>query len=371
LFAEEPGAVIQVAAEDLPGVGERLATAGLAGLVHDLGRPQAGDRLRLRVDGQLLLDERLPELQRLWCETSHAVQRLRDNPECADQELEAMCDWRRPGLSPRVLFEPEDKAVAPSPVGGARPRVAILREQGVNGHTEMAAAFDLAGFATVDVHMSDLFEGRRRLGDFAGFVACGGFSYGDVLGAGRGWAKSILFHESLREQFQEFLTDPGKFALGVCNGCQMLAALKQLIPGAGDWPEFLVNRSEQFEARLSLVQVEQSPSVFLQGMAGSRLPVATAHGEGRAAFAEGASPDGLIALRYVDGDGNATENYPQNPNGSPQGITGLCNADGRVTIMMPHPERTLRTVNFSWAPPDWSDLSPWQRMFANARRWIG
>jgi phosphoribosylformylglycinamidine synthase len=370
LFAEEPGAVIQVAEQDLPAVRAHLESAGLSECVHDLGRPAAGAKLRVAVGGQPWLEDNLMQLQRLWSETSHAVQRLRDNPDCADQELDTLCDWDRPGLDPQVAFDVSDNPAAPMISTGVRPPVAILREQGVNGHVEMAAAFDLAGFAAVDVHMSDLAEGRRRLTEFAGFVACGGFSYGDVLGAGRGWAKSILFHEVLREEFGRFLADPGSFALGVCNGCQMLAALKELIPGAGDWPEFIGNRSEQFEARLSLVQVEKSPSLFLQGMVGSRLPVATAHGEGRAAFPSGMVPQSLIALRYID-EGGATERYPRNPNGSPQGITGLCNDDGRVTIMMPHPERTLRSVNFSWAPADWGDVSPWQRMFQNARRWIG
>jgi len=370
LFAEEPGAVIQVAERDLSAVHGRLEAAGLSGCVHEVGRPVAGELLRVTVNGQNLFVDRLPELQRLWSETSHAVQRQRDNPDCADQELDTLCDWSRPGLQPHLTFDAAANPAAPMIASGVRPPVAILREQGVNGHVEMAAAFDLAGFAAIDVHMSDLAEGRRRLAEFAGIVACGGFSYGDVLGAGRGWAKSILFHDALREEFGRFFADPGKFALGVCNGCQMLAALKELIPGAAAWPEFVGNRSEQFEARLSLVQVEESPSLFLQGMAGSRLPVATAHGEGRAAFPTGAAPESLVALRYIDG-GGPTERYPRNPNGSLQGITGLCNEDGRVTIMMPHPERTLRSVNFSWAPPGWGDASPWQRMFRNARRWIG
>jgi phosphoribosylformylglycinamidine synthase len=235
----------------------------------------------------------------------------------------------------------------------------------------MAAAFDLAGFDATDVHMSDIAEGRRNLDSFAGIVACGGFSYGDVLGAGRGWAKSILFQQALREQFSRFLADPSRFALGVCNGCQMLAALRELIPGAETWPDFAGNRSEQFEGRLSLVRIEESPSLFLRGMAGSVLPVASAHGEGRAVFTAAEPDQGLITARYVDSSGNATEHYPENPNGSTAGITGLCNADGRVTIMMPHPERTLRSVNFSWAPKEWSDISPWRRMFLNARRWIG
>jgi phosphoribosylformylglycinamidine synthase len=379
LFAEEPGVVLQVRDADRAEVRQRLEAAGLGVCTRDLGRPADGDRLRLTVDGALRLDEALPELQGLWSETSHAVQRLRDHPECADQELEWVCDWSRPGLQPRLTFDPADNPAAPLIIMGARPPVAILREQGVNGHVEMAAAFDLAGFAVTDVHMSDLSEGRQRLADFAGFVACGGFSYGDVLGAGRGWAKSIQFHEDLRQSFAEFLADPSKFALGVCNGCQMLSALKELVPGAAGWPAFVGNRSEQFEGRLTLVRVEESPSLFLQGMAGALLPIATAHGEGRADFGGQSVPETLVTLRFVDSDGGATEHYPQNPNGSPQGITGLCNEDGRVTILMPHPERTLRGVNFSWAPPAWRaparagalDESPWLRMFRNARRWVG
>jgi len=379
LFAEEPGVVLQVREADCAEVRRRLGEAGLGDCTHEVGRPSAGDRLRLSVDGAPRLDEALPELQGLWSETSHAVQRLRDHPECADQELEWLGDWRQPGLQPRLCFDPADDPAAPMIASGARPSVAILREQGVNGHVEMAAAFDLAGFAVTDVHMSDLAEGRRRLGEFAGFVACGGFSYGDVLGAGRGWAKSILFHDALRQAFADFLADGSKFALGVCNGCQMLSALKKLVPGAEDWPAFAGNRSEQFEGRLTLVRVEETASLFLQGMAGSLLPIATAHGEGRADFGGRPVPERLVALRYVDSGGGATEHYPQNPNGSPQGITGLCNADGRVTILMPHPERTLRGVNFSWAPPSWRqparpgalDESPWLRMFRNARRWVG
>ena len=369
LFTEELGAVIQVSEDDMTEAMALLGSAGLEHIVHDLGRPVSGERLVLSCSGEVILDEPLPALQKLWSETSHAVQRLRDNPECADHELEALGDWERPGLNPQITFDPSENPAAPMIATGARPRVAILREQGVNGQVEMAAAFDQAGFTSVDVHMSDLFEGRRSLGDFAGFVACGGFSYGDVLGAGRGWAKSILFQDDLRVQFGDFLADEGKFALGVCNGCQMLATLRELIPGAGSWPDFVSNYSEQFEARLSLVQVGDSPSIFFRGMAGSRIPVATAHGEGRADFHGKETPAQLITLRYVDGTGEATEHYPDNPNGSPNGITGLCNTDGRVTILMPHPERTLRSINFSWAPDDWSDTSPWQRMFQNARQW--
>jgi phosphoribosylformylglycinamidine synthase len=336
-----------------------------------LGEPVPGDRLTLDADGTPVLDESLPELQGLWSETSHAVQRLRDNPSCADQELESVTDWRRGGMNPSLSFDPEDNPAAPMIATGARPSVAILREQGVNGHVEMAASFDFAGFEAVDVHMSDLATGRRKLDEFAGIVACGGFSYGDVLGAGRGWANNILFHEALRDAFGRFLADPNTFALGVCNGCQTLSALRELVPGADHWPDFVGNRSEQFEARLGMVRVEESPSIFLRGMAGSLIPVVSAHGEGRAHFAGKTPGEDLVALRYVGSDGSATEHYPENPNGSPDGITGLCNADGRVTIMMPHPERTLRTVNFSWAPQGWTDASPWQRMFLNARAWIG
>ncbi len=371
LFAEEPGAVIQVLETHYEEVISRLIEAGLGELTIDLGGPVAGDCLSIEYDGMTLLEENLPALQALWCETSHAVQKLRDHPECADQELESLVDWRLPGMQPALSFHAAENPAAPAISGGARPAVAILREQGVNGHVEMAAAFDLAGFDATDVHMSDLAEGRRSLDQFTGIVACGGFSYGDVLGAGRGWAKSILFHDDLREQFGRFFNDSSTFALGVCNGCQMLSALRDLIPGAGSWPDFVGNRSEQFEGRFSLVRIEESPSILLEGMAGSVIPVVTAHGEGRADFPGSPASEGLIALRYVDNRGAATEHYPENPNGSPSGITGLSNPDGRVTIMMPHPERTLRGINFSWAPPQWGDQSPWRRMFLNARKWVG
>jgi len=370
LFAEEPGAVLQVLANDCPAVISRLEDAGLGSCFIDLGNPVPGDRLTVTNTGQRMVDEKLPELQGLWSETSHAVQRLRDHPQCADQELESVIDWAGPGMQPVLTFAADENPAAPVIARGARPAVAILREQGVNGHVEMAAAFDLAGFDATDVHMSDLAEGRHSLDQFSGLVACGGFSYGDVLGAGRGWAKSILFHRELREQFDLFFNDQEKFALGVCNGCQMLSALRELIPGAETWPDFVGNRSEQFEGRFSLVRVEESASVLLTGMAGSVIPVATAHGEGRADFSLHPAGPERVAMRYVDSHGAATEHYPENPNGSPGGITGLCNADGRVTIMMPHPERTLRGVNFSWAPAEWGDRSPWQRMFLNARRWV-
>jgi phosphoribosylformylglycinamidine synthase len=258
---------------------------------------------------------------------------------------------------------------------GVKPRVAVLREQGVNGQVEMAAAFDRAGFAAVDVHMSDLVEGRFGLDDFQGIVACGGFSYGDVLGAGEGWAKSVLFSPRVRDQFAAFFSRGDSFGLGVCNGCQMFANLRELVPGASHWPHFVRNRSEQFEARLSLVEVLPSPSLFLDGMVGSRLPIAVAHGEGRAEFHHADEParlldEGLVALRYVDGRGEVATTYPANPNGSPQGITGLTTADGRFTIMMPHPERVFRSVQFSWHPDGWGEEGPWLRLFRNARRWL-
>jgi phosphoribosylformylglycinamidine synthase len=370
LFAEEPGAVIQVSDGNRAEVIARLEAAGLGSCIIDLGRPAPGDRLMVSNAGEQVLTEKLPDLQGLWSETSHVVQRLRDHPQCADEERESVVDWGSPGMQPVVSFDAAENPAAPAIARGARPAVAILREQGVNGHVEMAAAFDLAGFEATDVHMSDLVDGRRNLEAFSGLVACGGFSYGDVLGAGRGWAKSILFHEDLRKQFGRFFNDPAKFALGVCNGCQMMSALKELIPGAESWPDFVANRSEQFEGRFSLVKIEESASILLSGMAGSVIPVATAHGEGRADFSRQGSAPERVVMTYVDGYGVATEHYPQNPNGSPGGVTGLCNTDGRVTIMMPHPERTLRTVNFSWAPREWGAQSPWQRMFLNARKWV-
>jgi len=372
LFAEEPGAVIQVAEEDLAAVHAEFSRQGLGEHLHDLGAPAGQPRLRLWAEGNSkpLLDLAMTDLQRDWMETSHAVQRLRDNPQTADAELAAALEWSAPGLAPRLTFDPADNPAVPMIARGARPPVAILREQGVNGQLEMAAAFDFAGFEAVDVHMSDLQSGRFTLPSFSGFVACGGFSYGDVLGAGQGWAKSILYSDSLRAMFADFLSDTGKFALGVCNGCQMLAALAELVPGSEDWPRFLGNRSEQFEARLGLVEVVRSNSLFFTGMDGARLPIAVAHGEGRAEFAGGRLPDQGVCLRFIDGEGRPADGYPANPNGSPGGITGLTNLDGRVTILMPHPERTLRRVNFSWSPVDWPDPSPWRRMFENARLWV-
>jgi len=365
-FNEEIGIVIQVAEQDLERVCRRIDQCGMPARRTCLGRVCLDDRFELRVNGQLRLERSMGDLHQAWAQISYRMQRLRDHPDCADQEHAARGDWRRPGLTPKVNFE----LSAPAITGRARPKVAILREQGVNGQREMARAFLHAQFDAVDVHMSDLAAGRRHLSEFHGLVACGGFSFGDVLGAGQGWARSILFNDRLKGEFSEFFADPGRFALGVCNGCQMLSALHSIIPGTSGWPRFAANRSRQFEARLSLVRIESSASLFFSGMAGACLPVATAHGEGRAEFGAQTVNAERVALRYVDPHGKPTEAYPDNPNGSPEGITGVCNEDGRITIVMPHPERLLRTVNFSWAPSHWSDRSPWLQMFFNARAWL-
>jgi phosphoribosylformylglycinamidine synthase len=299
---------------------------------------------------------------------------LRDNPEAAQQEYDRILDGGNPGLHAQLTFDLNQNIAAPYITAGRRPRIAILREQGVNGQVEMAAAFDRAGFLAVDVHMSDILAGRVSLKDFKGFAACGGFTYGDVLGAGEGWAKSILFNPRARDEFAAFFHRADSFALGVCNGCQMMSNLRELIPGSEQWPHFVRNRSEQFEARLVMAQVENNTSLFFADMAGSRMPIAVAHGEGYAEFSEAeqlqaAQP--LVALRFVDNRGNPTEIYPYNPNGSPSGITGLTTPDGRFTILMPHPERVFRTVQHSWHPREWGEDAPWLRVFRNARKWVG
>ncbi len=383
LFAEELGAVLQIRAADRNWVLAHLATAGLGECSHVIGTVNAEDRLILRFGGAILFTATRTELRRLWSETSYQLQALRDHPECAQQAFKAACDAADPGLNAVLHFDPDEELAAvnsslvPLTQGRrAQPRVAILREQGVNGQVEMAAAFDRAGFAAIDVHMSDLIAGRVTLADFHGIVACGGFSYGDVLGAGEGWAKSILFNARARDEFAAFFTRPDSFGLGVCNGCQMFSNLHELISGTELWPHFVRNQVEQFEARLSLVEVLPSPSLFFQGMEGSRLPIAVAHGEGRAEFrqehgAESALAAGLVTLRFVDHWGRPTETYPANPNGSPGGITGLSSQDGRFTILMPHPERVFRTVQYSWHPKQWGENGPWLRLFRNARRWLG
>jgi phosphoribosylformylglycinamidine synthase len=372
LFAEEPGAVVQVAVDERAAVAARLVAAGLS--VHAIGAPATHDRIRIALRDRLLLDESRVDLHRAWSATTHALQRLRDNPASVDQEFEQLLDATDPGLSPVLAFDPAEDVATPFIAKGSRPPIAILREQGVNGQVEMAAAFDRAGFAAIDVHMTDILSGRVSLGGFRAFVACGGFSYGDVLGAGEGWAKSILFNARARDEFAAFFAREDAFALGVCNGCQMMSNLSELIPGTAHWPHFVRNRSEQFEARLVLLEVQRSPSLFFRGMEGSRIPVATAHGEGYAEFRDvtqriAAQP--LVALRFVDHRGRPTEAYPCNANGSPDGVTGLTTADGRYTILMPHPERVFRTVQMSWRPEGWGEDSPWMRMFRNARAWLG
>jgi phosphoribosylformylglycinamidine synthase len=304
------------------------------------------------------------------------MQSLRDNPACAREEHERAVDPKDPGLFAHLTFDPAEDVAAPFVLRGARPEVAILREQGVNSQVEMAAIFDRAGFKPADVHMTDLIAGRTTLERFKGLVACGGFSYGDVLGAGEGWAKSILFNAMLREQFAAFFARPDSFSLGVCNGCQMMSALKPLIPGTAHWPRFVRNRSEQFEGRVALVEVLPTPSVFFRGMEGSVLPIAVAHGEGRAEFVDAAAErecveSGCVSLRWVDNHGRSATTYPANPNGSPAAITGLTTPDGRATILMPHPERVFRTVQNSWHPEDWGEDGGWTRMFRNARVWVG
>jgi phosphoribosylformylglycinamidine synthase len=372
LFNEELGAVLQVRAADRHDVVGAFEAAGLRCVA--VGEPVHGDRIQVSQGGRVLLDESRVELHRAWSRTTHALQRLRDYPQAADQEYERLLDVGDPGLVPHLTFDPAQDIAAPFVAAGARPRVAILREQGVNGHIEAAAAFNRAGFEAYDVHMTDLIAGHTTLTGFKGIVAGGGFSYGDVLGAGEGWAKSILYNARAREEFAAFFARGETFALGICNGCQMLSNLRELIPGTAHWPHFVRNQSEQFEARLILLEVLPSPSLFFTGMEGSRIPVALAHGEGYAEFRDAqqlAAAQSLVSLRFVDNRGVATERYPYNPNGSPRGITGLTTADGRFTILMPHPERVFRTVQMSWHPDAWGEDSPWMRMFRNARAWLG
>jgi len=375
LFNEEVGVVIQVQDSVCHRVEALAVEHGLGDCVHAIAKPRLDERVVVNTERFELIDSRRGALQKLWSSTSHAIQRLRDNADCADQEFEAI-DLPDPGLSASLSFDCDEDVAAPFIKTGARPRLAVLREQGVNGQLEMAAAFDRAGFAAVDVHMSDLLSGAVELSDFHGLAACGGFSYGDVLGAGEGWAKSIVFNERVREQFSNYFGRSDTFALGVCNGCQMLSALQDLIPGAEHWPRFARNQSEQYEARLTRVRVEDSPSILLAGMAGSALPIVVAHGEGRAQFADSAAQQQAessqtVALRYVDNNGAITGRFPANPNGSPEGLAGICSRDGRVTIMMPHPERVYRGSQLSWAPPSWREDSGWMRLFRNGRVWLG
>jgi phosphoribosylformylglycinamidine synthase len=376
LFAEELGAVIQVPQGFTSEVLAQFSAAGLEDCVAVIGQPVNGYEVDITHNDQSVFKAERRLLQRIWSETSYQIQRLRDNADCAQQEFDALLEENNPGLSAKLSFDPNEDIAAPYIKTGVRPQVAILREQGVNGQVEMAAAFDRAGFAAIDVHMSDILAGRVDLNDFKGVVACGGFSYGDVLGAGEGWAKSILFNARARDAFQQFFERTDSFTLGVCNGCQMVSNLRELVPGSEFWPRFVRNRSEQFEARIAMLQVQESPSLFFAGMAGSRMPIAIAHGEGHAEFKDAsalqvADTSGTVSLRFVDNHGRVTETYPANPNGSPLGITGLTSHDGRVTIMMPHPERVFRAVQNSWIPRDWQgEDGGWMRMFRNARIWV-
>ena len=370
LFSEELGAVIQVRRSRRNAVQAAFQTAGIAAAL--IGVPDRSDALKIAYRGEAIFNEKRVDLHRAWSETSYRMQALRDNPDCAKQEYDRLLDTTDKGLCVALTYDPAEDVAAPFIATGVRPRIAILREQGVNSQMEMAAAFDRAGFAAVDVHMSDILSGRVSLADFKGAVACGGFSYGDVLGAGKGWARTILFNPRARDEFSAFFGRSDTFALGVCNGCQMMSALKTLIPGAEAWPRFERNAVEQFEARFAMVGIAESPSLFFDGMAGSRMPIVVSHGEGRADFDTAEQQAAArVTMRYLDNAGTPTQSYPQNPNGSPGGITGVTTADGRFTIMMPHPERVFRTVQMSWHPENLGEDSPWMRMFRNARKWVG
>ncbi|MEG3768661.1 phosphoribosylformylglycinamidine synthase [Alteromonas sp. 14N.309.X.WAT.G.H12] len=375
LFSEELGAVIQVREQDVAAVTAIADEHGLGSQLHDIGTLNSTDMIEfVRHDVTVLTDSRVT-YRSIWAETTHQMQRLRDNPQCADEENRAKQDAADPGLSVSLTYDVNKDVAAPYIAKGVKPAVAILREQGVNSHLEMAAAFNRAGFNAIDVHMSDVLSGKVVLNDFKGLAACGGFSYGDVLGAGEGWAKSVLFNPRAREQFENFFTRSDTFSLGVCNGCQMLSNLKALIPGTEHWPHFVTNLSERFEARVAMVEVMESPSVILQGMQGSTMPIAVSHGEGKAEFATQGALDAVqsgnqVALRYVDNYGQVANTYPANPNGSPLGITGLTSKDGRCTIMMPHPERVFRAVANSWRPDDWQEDGAWMRIFRNARVFV-
>ncbi len=372
LFNEELGAVIQVRATQAQQVMEVLRSHRLGACSHIIGKPNASDTIDVMRHARQIYSQQRVALQRLWSETSWRIARLRDNPACADAQYDHILDAADPGMSPTLTFDPRQNVAAPFIATGVRPTIAILREQGVNSHIETAYVMHQSGFTTVDVHMSDLIAQRTRLDNFQGLIAVGGFSYGDVLGAGQGWAKTILFNAMLAEQFSAFFNRSDTFGLGICNGCQMMSNLKSIIPGAHAWPTFTRNKSEQFEARFGMVELADSPSIFFDGMAGTQCPVAIAHGEGYADFTlTGELHDAIVAMRYVDNYGQQTERYPFNPNGSPQGIASVTTTDGRFTVLMPHAERVFRTVQHSWAPQAWGAESPWMRMFRNARTWVG
>ena len=374
LFAEELGVVIQVLERDLPGIEAMFDDAGIAHICHRIGAPEGNERLQIIHSGETIIDEAIVDLQRAWTQTSYQMQSLRDNPECAQQEFDLVQPEQKPKLFSALSFDP-DEDIGALLVGSAKPRIAILREEGVNGQVEMAAAFDRAGFNATDVHMSDIISGRTSLADFQGIAACGGFSYGDVLGAGEGWSKSILYNPRTYDEFSAFFGRDDSFGLGICNGCQMMSNLYQMIPGAAHWPRFVRNKSEQFEARFVMAEILDSASLFLDAMQGSMMPVVVAHGEGRIETRDRSAADllasKLACLRYVDAVGEPSVIYPLNPNGSELGLNGFTNEDGRFTIMMPHPERIFRSVQNSWHPREWGEYGPWMRMFRNARQWIG
>ncbi|MEO6873196.1 MAG: phosphoribosylformylglycinamidine synthase subunit PurQ, partial [Opitutaceae bacterium] len=399
LFSEELGAVIQVRADDLDEVYLALRSHGFKACTTQIGKLNPHYALRIRRAGQEILNESLTTLRGYWSDVTHRIATLRDNPAAAESEHQLRMDASDPGITPLITFDftakdakstksqPADKSGSKNPNSESfanlasfavknKPPIAILREQGVNGEVEMAAAFDRAGFKSVDVHMTDILSGRVSLKDFRGLAACGGFSYGDVLGAGEGWAKSVLFNDRARSEFTAYFQREDTFALGVCNGCQMMSNLKSIIPGAELWPRFVQNQSERYEGRLVSVKIERSPSILFAGMEGSVIPVVTAHGEGYAEFANAdaarkCSTSGLVSARFVNNRHEVTEQYPLNPNGSPLGMTALTTTTGRVTILMPHPERVFRTQALSWHPADWGEDSPWMKLFNNARDWVG
>jgi phosphoribosylformylglycinamidine synthase len=372
LFNEELGAVIQVRAEQKSEVMNVLREYNLGACSHIIGKPNDNDMIEFTRDAKAIYSQSRIDLHRFWSETSWRIARLRDNPDCADAEYDRILDKLDPGITPKLTFDPQEDIAAPYIASGVRPQVAILREQGVNSHIETAYVMHKAGFTAVDVHMSDLISGRAHLGDYKGVIAVGGFSYGDVLGAGEGWAKTILFNNQLAEQFATFFDRQDTFALGICNGCQMMSNLKSIIPGAQAWPKFTRNKAEQFQARFTMVEVADSPSIFFNDMTGTQTAIAVAHGEGFADFSlTGDINEALVAMRFINNKGRATEAYPYNPNGSPQGITSVTTPDGRFTVMMPHAERVFRSVQQSWHPESWGEDSPWMRMFRNARKWVG
>ncbi|RUS68565.1 hypothetical protein EGW08_023673 [Elysia chlorotica] len=373
LFAEEIGVVIEIKKSELSAIEDMFEDSNIR--VNYVADTNSNDNIKIFARGQVAYEKSRAELQRAWAETSYNIQAIRDNSECAKQEFDSLLNKSDNGLHLHTTFDVNEDITAAF-INTQKPKAAILREQGVNGHVEMAAAFTEAGFEAYDIHMSDLHAGRVTLADFKVLVACGGFSYGDVLGAGGGWAKNILFTDRLKQEFTDFFARQDTLTLGVCNGCQMLAQLKSIIPGAQNWPLFIKNKSEQFEARTSMVEIQKSDSVWFNGMAGTRAPIAVAHGEGRPLFDNSKNQDELfaneqVALKYVDGDGSTTELYPQNPNGAVNGLTAVTAANGRVLAMMPHPERVYRAVTNSWIPAEYDEYSVWMRMFRNARKWVG